>query len=71
MKLSHIYKVQNKKKYRTAESYYYLIKTKDETFLFTESAMETAKQRAEKNTEDLVVEEEVGLFGKFLSLFKK
>jgi hypothetical protein len=69
MKYSHIYKVENKNRYKTSNPFYYLIKTEEETYLFTESDLIVAKERAVKNPEDIPVEEfekeKKGFFSRF------
>lgn len=53
MKYSHIYEVENSNRYKTANPYYYLFNTKDQAYLFTKSDLETAKDRAIKNSDDV------------------
>lgn len=53
MKHSHIYKVKNKNRYQTANKFYYLMLTKQFSFLFTKNDMEKAKFRASRNLEDI------------------
>lgn len=53
MKYSHIYEVENTNRYKTANPYYYLFNTKEQAYLFTKSDLETAKDRADKNSDDI------------------
>ena len=65
-------KVENKGRYKTAQGYYWYIKSENKDYLFTESALEEAEKRAQKNPEDIpVVHEEAsfttGLVSGFIS----
>ena len=51
-------KVENKGRYKTAQGYYWHIKSGDKDYLFTESALEEAEKRAQKNPEDIPAQEE-------------
>lgn len=51
--LAKILKVENKEKYKTANDLYFAIKSETGDFLFTEKELERAKERAEKNIEDI------------------
>ena len=51
-------KVENKGRYKTAQGYYWHIKSGDKDYLFTESALEEAENRAKKNPEDIPAQEE-------------
>jgi hypothetical protein len=68
MKYSHIYKIENQNRYKTANPYYYLFKTETDAYLFTESDILTAKERAEKNKDDIpndFEKEKKGFFSRF------
>tara|TARA_R100001163_G_scaffold1295_1_gene1904 strand:+ start:11678 stop:11971 length:294 start_codon:yes stop_codon:yes gene_type:complete len=54
-KYSTIYRITNKDKYRSANPFYYHIRTEenDSDYLFTESDMKDARLRALNNKEDL------------------
>lgn len=53
MKCSYFYKVENKQRYRTANDYYWLAKTKDGAYLFTNMDLMKASGRVESNLEDI------------------
>jgi hypothetical protein len=53
MKKSHFYKIKNKKRYKTANSFYYFVFTHDRNFLFTKNDLKQAMIRADKNPEDI------------------
>lgn len=53
MYYSYFYKVENKKAYRTANDSYWLAKTYDNVYLFTEDNLEKAANRAISNSEDI------------------
>ena len=46
--------VENKNKKPTSDDKYWLLETPDDSYLFTEEQLKRAKERAEKNPEDLV-----------------
>lgn len=49
------YKVLNRNKKSSADSYYYLLKTTEGAkYLFTEEQLKVAEERAEKNYEDTI-----------------
>lgn len=50
---SQLYKVENKDRYKTANPYYWLVKTPYRSYLFTDSDIEKAADRANNNLEDL------------------
>lgn len=45
--------VENKDKKVTSNSFYFLLKTKTDNYLFTEEQLNVAKERANKNPEDI------------------
>lgn len=51
-------KVENKGRYKTAQGYYWHIRDGDMDYLFTESALKEAQNRAVKNPEDIPEVEE-------------
>ena len=55
LKYSTIYRIKNKDKYRSANPFYYHIKTEenDTDYLFTETDIKDARVRALNNEEDL------------------
>ena len=46
-------KVENKNRYRTAHPYYYYVQGDNKHYLFTESQVVTAQDRAKNNPEDV------------------
>ena len=46
-------KVKNKNRRTSSDENYWLLETKDESYLFTDEQIKTAKERAENNKEDL------------------
>lgn len=46
-------KVQNEGRYKTAQAFYWHVKSDDTDYLFTDSQLKEAKNRAEKNPEDI------------------
>lgn len=46
-------RVENKDKKVTSNSFYFLLKTKTDNYLFTEEQLNVAKERANKNPEDI------------------
>ena len=55
-------KVENKGRYKTAQGYYWHIRDKEIDYLFTDSALQEAEKRAEKNPEDIPEIEEPASF---------
>lgn len=53
---SYLYPVINKNKYKTASDMYFACKTNDKYYLFTESDLKKAYDRANSNPEDLLDE---------------
>lgn len=45
--------VKNKGRYKTAQGYYWHIRDKEVDYLFTDSALQEAEKRADKNPEDI------------------
>lgn len=45
--------VKNKSRYKTAQDYYWYIRSRNKDYLFTDSALEEAEERANKNPEDI------------------
>jgi hypothetical protein len=45
--------VENKGRYKTAQPFYWYARDKDIDYLFTESALDEAAKRADKNPEDI------------------
>jgi hypothetical protein len=46
-------RVENLDKYKTAEGYYYYLRSDDKDYLFSESQLAVANKRADKNKEDI------------------
>lgn len=46
-------KVINKKRYKTANPFYYYIRSDDTDYLFAQSQLDAAAERAQKNQEDI------------------
>ena len=45
--------VKNKGRYKTAQGYYWHIRDKEVDYLFTDSSLQEAEKRADKNPEDI------------------